>query len=81
MFSCPVFMFLRKVVERELENGFFVIACEAGRRLGAEKLYISAHSSKESQAFYHAIGCIEAKEYNRELSEAEPCDCQLEFVL
>ena len=59
----------------------FVIASEAGRRLGAEKLYISAHSAKESQAFYHAMGCIEAREYSKELSEAEPCDCQLEFVL
>lgn len=59
----------------------FVLACEAGRRLGAEKLYISAHSAKESQAFYHAVGCIEAKEYNKELSEAEPCDCQLEIRL
>ena len=59
----------------------FVIACEGGRRLGAKKLYISAHSSKESQAFYHAMGCIEATEYSKELSEAEPCDCQLEFVL
>ena len=30
--------------------------------LGADKLYISAHSSKESQAVYHRLGCIEAKE-------------------
>lgn len=59
----------------------FVIAVEGARRLGAEKLYISAHSSKESQAFYHAMGCIEAIEYNKELAEAEPCDCQLEFGL
>lgn len=59
----------------------FVIACEGGRRLGAEKLYISAHSAKESQAFYHAMGCIETVEYNKELSEAEPCDCQLEKML
>lgn len=59
----------------------FVIACEGARRLGAQKLYISAHSAKESQAFYHAMGCVEALEYNKELSEAEPCDCQLEFAL
>lgn len=59
----------------------FVIACEGARRLGAQKLYISAHSAKESQAFYHAMRCVEAIEYNKELSEAEPCDCQLEFVL
>lgn len=53
----------------------------AAKEMGAEKLYISAHSSEESQAFYKAMGCIEALEYNKELTEAEPCDCQLEFIL
>ena len=33
------------------------MACEEARRLGADKLYISAHSSKESQAAYRALGC------------------------
>lgn len=47
----------------------------------AEKLYISAHSAIESQAFYRAMGCVEAVEYNKELAEKEPCDCQLECVL
>ncbi|MEG0962736.1 MAG: GNAT family N-acetyltransferase [Lachnospiraceae bacterium] len=59
----------------------FRLACVAGRKLGAAKLYISAHSAEESQAFYHAMGCIEAMEYEKELSEAEPCDCQLEKQL
>ncbi|MDY4490312.1 MAG: GNAT family N-acetyltransferase [Candidatus Faecousia sp.] len=45
---------------------------------GAEKLYISAHSSVESQAFYRAVGCREAEEYSRPHVEKEPCDCQLE---
>ena len=35
----------------------FSMACEEARRLGADKLYISAHSSKESQAAYRALGC------------------------
>ena len=48
---------------------------------GAEKLYISAHSAVESQAFYKSMGCVEAVEYNKELAEKEPCDCQLECVL
>lgn len=47
----------------------------------AEKLYISAHSAVESQAFYRAMGCVEAAEYNKELAEKEPCDCQLECIL
>lgn len=59
----------------------FHCAKTAGKKLHAEKLYISAHSAEETQAFYHAMGCVEAEEYNRELSEAEPCDCQLECVL
>ncbi len=45
---------------------------------GARKLYISAHSAVESQAFYHSMGCVEAQEYNHEHAEKEPCDCQLE---
>jgi len=45
---------------------------------GAQKLYISAHSAVESQAFYRAMGCVEAAEYNRGHVEKEPCDCQLE---
>ena len=59
----------------------FYMACDAARRLGAEKLYISSHSCEETQAFYRAVGCVEAKEYNPRLVEAEPCDCQLERAL
>lgn len=59
----------------------FQCAVLAGRKLGAEKLYISAHSAEETQAFYHGMGCVEAEEYNKKLTEAEPCDCQLEYAL
>lgn len=59
----------------------FERALLAARKLEAEKLYISAHSSQETQAFYHALGCVEAEEYNEKLYAAEPCDCQLEYVL
>lgn len=48
---------------------------------GAKKLYISAHSAVESQAFYRAMGCVEALEYNQSHVEKEPYDCQLECVL
>lgn len=56
-------------------------ACEEARKLGAEKLYISAHSSKESQAAYKALGCGYAGEINRRLAEEEPFDVQMEFDL
>lgn len=59
----------------------FASAQEWARKKGAGKLYISAHSAVESQAFYKAMGCVEAQVYNRKHTEAEPFDCQLECVL
>ena len=64
-----------------LGKRLFNMACEAAKELGAKKLYISAHSSEESQAFYRAMGCTEAQEYSTKLAEQEPCDCQLEYML
>ena len=57
----------------------FSMACEEARRLGAE--YISAHSSKESQAAYRALGCTPAEEVNEGLAAAEPFDVQMEYRL
>lgn len=59
----------------------FVAAGNFAREKGAEKLYISSHSAAESQAFYKAMGCVEAEEYNAEHTEREPYDCQLECSL
>lgn len=56
-------------------------AKEWAKEKRAKKLYISAHSSVESQAFYRAVGCREAAEYSRPHVEKEPCDCQLELDL
>lgn len=47
----------------------------------ADRLYISAHSAVESQAFYRAMGCVEAREYNQAHVQKEPFDCQLECAL
>lgn len=38
----------------------FHLACEQARIRGAQKLYLSAHSAEETQAFYRAMGCVEA---------------------
>ena len=46
-----------------------------------EILYISAHSSKESQAAYRALGCSFAEEINEELAAVEPFDVQMEYRL
>ena len=59
----------------------FSLACEEARQLGADKLYISAHSSKETQAAYRALGCTPAEEVNEGLAAAEPFDVQLEYRL
>ncbi len=48
------------------------------RELGGEKLYVSSHSCVETQAFYKAMGCVEAEEYSQEHVEREPFGCQIE---
>lgn len=62
-------------------HSLFTAAKTWAKAQGAEKLYISAHSAVESQAFYKAMGCVEAQEYNQAHVAAEPFDCQLECVL
>jgi len=62
-------------------KALFLAAARWARKQGAKKLYISAHSAIESQAFYRAMGCVEAVEYNQKHVEAEPYDCQMEYVL
>lgn len=62
-------------------KALFLAAKEWARERGAGKLYISAHSAVESQAFYKAMGCVEAQEYNQRHVEEEPYDCQLECVV
>lgn len=59
----------------------FTRACAWARSRGAQKLYISAHSAVETQAFYRAMGCVEAQEYSPAHVQAEPCDCQMERML
>lgn len=59
----------------------FALCATKAKEMGAKKLYISAHSSEESQFFYKNIGCIDAVEVNQKLAEYEPFDRQMEFVL
>ncbi len=62
-------------------KALFIKMANKAQELGGKKLYISAHSSEETQAFYKAMGCVEALEYNEELVAKEPYDCQLEYEL
>ena len=66
---------------RGIGRKLFERAKEYGKKIGAKKLYISAHSAVETQAFYKAMGCMEALEYDKHHVESEPFDCQLEYIL
>lgn len=62
-------------------KALFTAAAAWARDRGAKKLYISSHSAVESQAFYRAMGCAEATEYNQKHVKEEPFDCQIEYIL
>ena len=62
-------------------RALFLAAKDWARSRGAGKLYISAHSAVESQAFYRAMGCMEAQIYHPAHVAAEPFDCQMECQL
>lgn len=66
---------------RGIGRTLFSMACQGARVMGAEKLYISAHSAEETMAAYRALGCVEAEEINWELAKKEPCDVQMEYSL
>lgn len=62
-------------------RSLFRTAKDWAKQKGAKKLYISAHSAVETQAFYKAMGCVEAQVYDQHHVEQEPYDCQLECPL
>ena len=62
-------------------TALFLAAKRWAAEHGARKLYISAHSAVESQAFYKKMGCVEAEQYCQRHVAAEPLDCQLELKL
>ncbi len=62
-------------------TSLFIAAKEWAKKKGAHKLYISAHSAVESQAFYKKMGCVEAEVYHQKHVNEEPYDCQLECKL
>ena len=66
---------------RGVGRKLFAKAVETAKEYGAQKLYISAHSSRESQAAYKALGCVHAVEIIPQIAEEEPCDVQLEYTV
>jgi len=71
----------RDMRHQGIGRALFDRAKRFARAKNADKLYISAHSAVESQAFYRAMGCVEAREYNQAHVQKEPFDCQLECAL
>lgn len=59
----------------------FEYAVLEAKERGVEKFYISAHSSKESQAAYQHIGCVYATWIYAKQVEEEPYDVQMEYVI
>lgn len=59
----------------------FALTADAARSFGAKKLYISAHSAVETQAFYKNMGCVLTEQCDEAHVLNEPCDVQLEYVL
>lgn len=66
---------------RGIGGALFAMARKAARQIGAEKLYISAHSAREVIAAYRALGCVEAEEIDPHHAAEEPCDVQMEYHL
>lgn len=66
---------------RGIGKELFRRCCGYARCIGTEKLYISAHSSEESQRFYRRLGCTDAMELIPRLYEREPWDCHIEYAL
>lgn len=59
----------------------FDTAKDWAKKNGGKKLYISSHSAVETQAFYKAMGCVDAQVYDQHHIEQEPYDRQLECLL
>jgi ribosomal protein S18 acetylase RimI-like enzyme len=58
----------------------FTLSLETMKNCVAKKVYIVANPSEESQAFYRAMGCVEAEEIIPELYD-DSYDVHMEFAL
>ena len=61
-------------------KALFRLICVQARKLGAEKLFLSAIPSEETVAFYFHIGCTDAAEIIPDFTDTEE-DRYLEFSL
>lgn len=54
---------------------------KVARELQITKLYISSSSSEHTLCFYQRNGCVDAREVDERLSQLEPYDIPLEYVI
>ena len=66
---------------RGIGRALFSRAAAWAKAHGAKKVYISSHSAVETQAFYAAMGCVDAAEPDEHHTQAEPYDRQLEYTI
>ena len=66
---------------RGIGRWLFVAAKQWAKQHGANKLYISAHSAGETQAFYRGLGCVDAQWLSQAHIDRAPFDCQLECLI
>jgi ribosomal protein S18 acetylase RimI-like enzyme len=59
----------------------FKLCINGAKKIGTEKIYISANSSEETQGFYLSIGCKDAEEIDNKLFEKEPFDRHMEYEI
>lgn len=60
-------------------SNLFNMCVSQVKEWGGRRLYIQAHQAYETQEFYKAMGCVNAKENILHHVIFEPYDCQLEF--
>lgn len=64
-----------------LGRRLFALACEHGREVGAEALYVSATESRNTVEFYQRQGCRLLAQPDPELFDLEPHDIHLYCLL
>ncbi len=74
----PFLQVSREMRGRGIGRELFAMAKTFAADKGAEKLYISSNPAVETQAFYRAMGCVEAEEYSEAHVRQGPLDCQME---
>jgi N-acetylglutamate synthase-like GNAT family acetyltransferase len=71
----------RSVRGKGLGRILFEKAAMRARKLGAERLYVSATPSENTVDFYQHLGCKVTDEVDAGLFELEPEDIHLEYTI